>query len=108
MLILLVYTTTTNDACNTTKAWRTLTSPTREWGPALVKHRRLVDYVPGFVVDPWTTEVDSTRYQEDPRTAQYINHALDLRNESVSAITFDLSPRLVNILEVGIISRLAR
>ena len=30
--------------------------PTEEWGPALVKHRRLVDYVPGFIVDPWGTE----------------------------------------------------
>ncbi|XP_064605350.1 sodium- and chloride-dependent glycine transporter 1-like [Liolophura sinensis] len=29
-----------------------LTTPTRYWGPALVKHRRLVHHVPGFVVDP--------------------------------------------------------
>ena len=34
---------------------RNLTLPTKEWGPALVKHRRLVDYVRGFVVDPWET-----------------------------------------------------
>ncbi|WAQ98410.1 SC6A5-like protein, partial [Mya arenaria] len=33
---------------------RHATSPTVEWGPALVKHRKLVaKYVPGFVVDPW-------------------------------------------------------
>ena len=32
-----------------------MTQPTREWGPALVKHRKLVDYVDGFVVDPWET-----------------------------------------------------
>ncbi|KAK2174759.1 hypothetical protein NP493_778g03047 [Ridgeia piscesae] len=32
-----------------------LTSPTEEWGPALVKYRKLVDYVPGFVIDPWDT-----------------------------------------------------
>ncbi|XP_060081370.1 sodium-dependent proline transporter-like [Ylistrum balloti] len=30
-----------------------LVTPTREWGPALVKHRRLVTYVEGWVVDPW-------------------------------------------------------
>ncbi len=34
---------------------RYLTLPSVEWGPALVKHRRLVDYVPGFVIDPWGT-----------------------------------------------------
>ena len=33
----------------------TLTSPTTEWGPALVKYRKLVHYVPGFVTDPWGT-----------------------------------------------------
>lgn len=27
--------------------------PSREWGPALVRHRELVDYVDGFVQDPW-------------------------------------------------------
>ena len=32
-----------------------LTSPTTEWGPALVKYRKLVHYVPGFVIDPWGT-----------------------------------------------------
>ena len=26
--------------------------PSRKWGPALVKHRELVDYVHGFVADP--------------------------------------------------------
>ncbi|WAR24980.1 SC6A5-like protein [Mya arenaria] len=33
---------------------RLITVPSREWGPALVKHRRLVERVPGFVVDPFT------------------------------------------------------
>ncbi|KAL4226537.1 hypothetical protein ACF0H5_014522 [Mactra antiquata] len=32
---------------------RLLTLPSRSWGPALVKHRELVDYVNGFVVDPF-------------------------------------------------------
>ncbi len=27
--------------------------PTVDWGPAKVEHRQLVDYVPGFVVNPW-------------------------------------------------------
>ncbi|OWF44590.1 sodium- and chloride-dependent glycine transporter 1-like [Mizuhopecten yessoensis] len=30
-----------------------LLTPTREWGPALVKHRKLVTYVEGWVLDPW-------------------------------------------------------
>ncbi|XP_069141841.1 sodium-dependent proline transporter-like [Argopecten irradians] len=30
-----------------------LVTPTRQWGPALVKHRRLVTYVEGWVIDPW-------------------------------------------------------
>ena len=29
-----------------------LAAPSRSWGPALVKHRQLVDYVDGFVPDP--------------------------------------------------------
>ncbi|XP_033746296.1 sodium-dependent proline transporter-like [Pecten maximus] len=29
-----------------------LLAPSRDWGPALVKHRKLVDYIDGFVVDP--------------------------------------------------------
>lgn len=32
---------------------RELTSPTDEWGPALVKHRKLVTYVDDWVLDPW-------------------------------------------------------
>ena len=28
-------------------------SPTDEWGPALVKHRRLITYVDDWVLDPW-------------------------------------------------------
>jgi len=33
---------------------RVATTPTVEWGPALIKHRALVEkYVPGYVVDPW-------------------------------------------------------
>ena len=35
--------------------FKRLTSPTTEWGPVLVKYRRLVHYVPGFVTDPWGT-----------------------------------------------------
>ncbi|XP_064626053.1 sodium- and chloride-dependent glycine transporter 1-like isoform X2 [Lineus longissimus] len=29
-----------------------VTRPADDWGPALVKHRRLVTYVPGFMIDP--------------------------------------------------------
>jgi len=38
---------------------RALTRPTKYWGPALVEHRKLVDYVEGFAVDPWTEDDDS-------------------------------------------------
>ncbi|GFR73670.1 sodium- and chloride-dependent glycine transporter 2 [Elysia marginata] len=31
---------------------KNVSTPNIFWGPALVKHRQLVDYVPGFVVDP--------------------------------------------------------
>ena len=31
---------------------RALVNPTIDWGPALVEHRKLVDYVDGWVVDP--------------------------------------------------------
>ena len=29
-----------------------LITPTRDWGPALPKHRKLIDYVEGWVIDP--------------------------------------------------------
>ena len=29
-----------------------MTLPNRYWGPALVKHRRLITYVEDFVIDP--------------------------------------------------------
>ncbi len=35
---------------------RILMKPTRFWGPALVKHRRLIKHLPDFEVDPWETE----------------------------------------------------
>lgn len=45
---------------------RQATTPTVEWGPALVKHRRLVaKYVPGFVVDPWGKEEPTAVMPED-------------------------------------------
>ncbi len=44
-----------NHTCFVFQRLRNLTLPTKEWGPALVKHRRQVDYVNGFVIDPWET-----------------------------------------------------
>lgn len=44
-----------------------LCTPSREWGPALVRHRELVDYVDGFVADPW---VESGSHQ-------YVNYGYD-------------------------------
>ncbi|CAD5113084.1 DgyrCDS2274 [Dimorphilus gyrociliatus] len=34
------------------KSLKSLITPTRDWGPALSQHRRLVDYVDDFVIDP--------------------------------------------------------
>jgi len=40
---------------------RQATSPSIEWGPALVKHRKLVaEYIPGYTVDPWGTSENGT------------------------------------------------
>ncbi len=38
---------------------RTLTRPSPYWGPALIKHRRIVydsGHIPGFEIDPWGSE----------------------------------------------------
>ena len=51
-----------------------LTSPTEEWGPALVKYRKLVDYVPGFVTDPWGTGT-----KQEP--LDYDNMAVESRSD---------------------------
>jgi len=40
--------------CHCIQRLRALTQPSVYWGPALVEHRQLVDYVEHFVVDPWT------------------------------------------------------
>jgi len=37
--------------------WRAISEPTREWGPALVKHRQLVRHIRDFMVDPSKTHV---------------------------------------------------
>ena len=50
---------------------RYLTLPTQEWGPALVKHRRLVDYVPGFIVDPWGTGTKNEKMGVENFAAQF-------------------------------------
>ena len=39
---------------------RAIASPTREWGPALLQHRRLVNYVKGrFWLDPQKQAIGS-------------------------------------------------
>ena len=39
-----------------------LFKPSGDWGPALVKHRRLVDYAPNFVLDPSAPAVDNPAF----------------------------------------------
>jgi len=48
---------------------QSLTQPTRYWGPALVEHRQLVDYVEHFVVDPWTDDDSITASSSDSQTS---------------------------------------
>ena len=50
---------------------RMLCLPTVEWGPALVKHRKLVDYVHDFVVDPWETGTKKEPQGEENWAMQY-------------------------------------
>jgi len=47
---------------------RALTRPTKYWGPALVEHRKLVDYVEDFVVDPWSEDTISSSSDDDRQT----------------------------------------
>ena len=44
-----------------------LCTPTRVWGPALVRHRKLVDHVEGFVEDPGA----------EMGNHQYVNYGYD-------------------------------
>ncbi|GFO44117.1 eukaryotic translation initiation factor 3 subunit f [Plakobranchus ocellatus] len=53
---------------------RLQTMPNKYWGPALVKHRRLIDYVQDFVLDP----------EGDKKKLAYINQAF-----AYSTITLD-------------------
>ena len=56
-----------------------LSIPTREWGPALVRHRKLVKDVDGFVTDPWAEK------------GAYVNPAFNSESElrvSASYVTF--------------------
>ncbi|XP_045164528.1 sodium- and chloride-dependent glycine transporter 1-like [Mercenaria mercenaria] len=56
---------------------RLLITPTREWGPYLVKHRRLIEHVEGFVVDP---------YEEKQTTRGYSKYSDINRSQSISTI----------------------
>ncbi|XP_078340686.1 sodium-dependent proline transporter-like [Crassostrea virginica] len=55
-----------------------LSIPTREWGPALVRHRKLIKDVDGFVTDPWAEK------------GAYVNPAFnsesELRNGSLGSL----------------------
>jgi len=57
---------------------RTLTTPTREWGPALPKHRQLVTYVSNFDVDPTNSLSPDTVDPAAPQTKYYTNQAMDM------------------------------
>ncbi|XP_035827439.1 sodium- and chloride-dependent glycine transporter 2 [Aplysia californica] len=70
--------------------------PNRYWGPALVKHRRLIDYVDDFVVDP---EGDKKRlayvnqgYSDYSAATSYTlddRASVGTRDMSLTTISFD-------------------
>ncbi|KAL5004096.1 hypothetical protein ScPMuIL_017552 [Solemya velum] len=63
---------------------REITSPTRDWGPQLVKHRmRVAEYVPNYDVDPWGKSDIAVKYMsKEPPLPEYPN--LAFTSESVS------------------------
>ena len=65
-----------------------LTRPTKYWGPALVEHRKLVDYVEDFVVDPWSEDTISTSSDGDGKTlAQAIDDNVRMSLFIISVFT---------------------
>jgi len=54
---------------------RYLTTPSELWGPALPKHRQLVDYVPDFILDPHAArlQIKGQVYTVKPRASPYDN-----------------------------------
>ena len=57
---------------------RTLTRPTKYWGPALVEHRKLVDYVEDFVVDPWSDSDNISTSSDSQTLAQAIDDSVSI------------------------------
>ncbi|XP_060590649.1 sodium- and chloride-dependent glycine transporter 1-like [Ruditapes philippinarum] len=65
-----------------------LLAPSRSWGPALVKHRELVDYVNGFVVDPFTEKAYLNRGYSGSSINGSVNSLTRSRSKgSVSAVS---------------------
>ncbi|KAJ8301429.1 hypothetical protein KUTeg_020416 [Tegillarca granosa] len=60
-----------------------LITPTREWGPALIKHRRLIDYVDGFVVDPY----------EEKKNLSYVNYGYANSSNSMQRVSNNTGER---------------
>ncbi|KAL5015178.1 hypothetical protein ScPMuIL_009448 [Solemya velum] len=66
-----------DDADGVLSKLRLLITPTRTWGPALVKHRKLVDYIEDFVVDPWSEKkgITYTNYAYESQSDLKINES---------------------------------
>ncbi|KAL4226538.1 hypothetical protein ACF0H5_014523 [Mactra antiquata] len=77
---------------------RMLVTPTRKWGPYLVKHRKLIEYVPDFVIDPYEekgrlqgiTRADLYRSQSIPTVASKTSFNRSIGNIS-GAYSADMS-----------------
>ena len=39
--------------------------PTRDWGPAKLQDRHLVDYVDDFVINPWTEDEEMMKLKNN-------------------------------------------
>ncbi len=46
--------------------------PTRTWGPANIEDRRQVDYVPGFIVNPWENMGIRDKNENDMKLLQNV------------------------------------
>ncbi|KAK3101975.1 hypothetical protein FSP39_007759 [Pinctada imbricata] len=68
-----------------------LLTPTRDWGPALVKHRQLIDYVEGFVIDPRQERVG----------ASYVNYGYSSSSINVSKYKVAEKAKLPQINDIS-------
>lgn len=53
-----------------------VTTPSKYWGPALVKHRKLVTHLPNFTIDPWNDDDTALKTKTALSTSPYGIHSV--------------------------------